>query len=635
VTQETGFTMAGRLVGLVEAVHRAGLVLVDVSPNNIVVDPAGTLRLIDPDNAVEAGRPVQPVGTPGYVPPEHQQEGLVVGHPEADLFGLGGLLFLIAVGTDPVLAADHSPGRPASARLRSWLSEIQPNLPLAHLLAAPILGLTHRDPAQRWSLERVRRHLEGPAPRPGVASARPERPGVDQLIEDAVGWLHATMTPTGQRLWAPGRSAPDADPCAVQHGAAGVVAALVNAAPHVTDPVPVRDAIEAASGWIEQRLPAEPRLLPGLYFGRSGTAWALYDAARLLGDQRLSRSALDLAVRVPLHWPNADVAHGVAGAGLAQLHLWFAGGDPRFLRRTRACADALLAAARRTDGQVVWPIPRTLRSGLAGQTYLGYAHGTAGIGDFLLAAATATGDVRYLDMTRDAADTLAATAVRRGAEAFWPARPGDKSPAGTGWCAGSAGVGTFLLHAGQALADPRLTELATAAAVAVHRSAPRANPAACHGLAGGGQFLLDVADAVDEPEHRSWAEDLAGMMAARATRRGGRLLVPDDTGLGVAADHGIGVAGTLSFLIRLRHGGPAPWTVFPIRLRADTAHGATPIQMEESAMKSAPDRDTTRDLAMLQRLPEDEKEPDRLDPTCATTGVQADEPDGSMVKPRP
>ncbi|HST65804.1 MAG TPA: class IV lanthionine synthetase LanL [Mycobacteriales bacterium] len=582
VAPESGLRMAGALVRLLETVHRAGLVLVDVSPNNIVVDPAGTLWLIDPDNAVEAGRPVWPVGTPGYTPPEHQQDGLVPGRPEADLFGLGGLLFLIAVGADPVLAADSAPERPASARLQAWLARIGPELPLAYRLAAPILGLTHQDPDRRWSLERVRRHLAGSAtPGPSGSSVRPDRPGVSRLIEDAVGWLRATMDPAGERLWAAGRSAPDADPCAVQHGAAGVLAALVAAAPHVTDPAPVRDTIESACGWLVRQLPHEPRLLPGLYFGRSGTAWALFDAARLLGDPRLAGRALDLAARLPLRWPNADVAHGAAGAGLAQLHLWLAGGDPLFLARARACADGLAAAARRTDGHLLWPIPGTLRSGLAGQTHLGYAHGTAGIGDFLLAAGTATGDSRYVALARDAADTLAATAVRRGAEASWPARPGGGCSTGAGWCAGSAGIGTFLLHAGQALADPRLIELAAAAAVAVSRSAPRTNPAACHGLAGGGQFLLDLADALGEPDHRRRAEDLAALMVARAAGRGGRLLVPDETGLGVAADHGIGLAGVASFLVRLQHGGAAPWTVTPFSSPCRHAHGAAPIHRRD------------------------------------------------------
>ena len=40
-------------------------------------------------------------------------------------------------------------------------------------------------------------------------------------------------------------------------------------------------------------------------------------------------------------------------------------------------------------------------------------------------------------------------------------------------------------------------------------------------------------------------------------------------------------------------------------------------------MTITPDEDVTTDLAALQRVPEDDRTPDQLDPTCATTGVGA------------
>lgn len=40
-------------------------------------------------------------------------------------------------------------------------------------------------------------------------------------------------------------------------------------------------------------------------------------------------------------------------------------------------------------------------------------------------------------------------------------------------------------------------------------------------------------------------------------------------------------------------------------------------------MTTTPEDNLTRDLAALQRLPEDEQPPGVLEPTCATTGVTA------------
>jgi hypothetical protein len=37
--------------------------------------------------------------------------------------------------------------------------------------------------------------------------------------------------------------------------------------------------------------------------------------------------------------------------------------------------------------------------------------------------------------------------------------------------------------------------------------------------------------------------------------------VPDESGHEVSAGYGTGLSGVLSFLLRLRHGGPRPWMV--------------------------------------------------------------------------
>jgi hypothetical protein len=494
----------------------------------------------------------------------------VAARPDADLFGLGGLLFLLATGTDPTLApaepedrADPA-GRTTRDRLRAWLGELRPDLPLVDSLGAAVLGLTCQRPEARWRPQRVRRLLDRPRPTAATVldrSGLPALPGPDRLITDGLSWLVAAQTPAADRLWPSGPFGVRTDPCAVQHGAAGVLAALVTAAPWVPDPGPVRDAAAAACRWIERQLPTEPRLLPGLYFGRSGTAWALYDAATLLGDPELAATALDLATRLPVAWPSPEVAHGLAGSGMAQLHLWRASGEARFEPRMRACADALLAAARFTGEAVSWPIPATLQSTLAGHVYHGFAHGTAGVGAFLLAAGAATGDARYSALAGRAAATLADAAVVHDGAAYWPIAPDDGTPGGTGWCTGSAGIGRFLLAAWQVTGQPRLLDLARAAGRAVYHGRGRANTAACHGLAGGGHLLLDLATTLADRRYQDQAECVGRVLAARAVRRGTRLLVADETGLGVVADYGVGLAGVLGFLVRLQYHTRPLWTV--------------------------------------------------------------------------
>ncbi|MFF7459305.1 lanthionine synthetase LanC family protein [Kitasatospora sp. NPDC008115] len=744
--------MAHALLDLVERVHDEGLVLRDLSPGNVLVQPDGSLRLVDLELAAEAGSRAGSAGTPGYRAPEQGPgrlvlvtgdaagapggrrsgpfaglaagrggDGVRTAEPEADLYALGGLLFLLATGHDPLLPEDLPHARPVADRLGRWLALAARFGATAHRLAPAVLGLRAEEPRDRWSLHRVRESLTAAAPAPwpqapepaaeempegeqpaGVCvplasfwdteapgaphnggdappaarethlsaprtigegspgagvddappppkAAHPQRPAgehprspgthdtppatqpagsptqhrnadadvsnldtpgthdtppathpdssptrhgragraasgdhaaavLDRVLHDGLRLLAVTATPSRRdRLWPVVPAGERSDPCNVQHGAAGVLAVLARAAATTGLPEDVRETARTtartAADWIERRCAAEPVVLPGLHFGRSGAAWALLDTARALGDDALAGRAAELAGRIPVEWPNPDVCHGAAGAGFLQLR--FATDDakdssagPRwFLGRAVRCGHALLAAAQQAPYGTVWPVPQEFDSALAGITHLGYAHGVAGVGAFLLAAAGATGDGPLLDGARAAGRTLAATArldTSASAEApaaWWPQSADDPGHVRLAhWCSGSSGVGTFLVRLWRATGDADAHRLAVAAGRAVTAGRWHSGTTACHGLAGNGEFLLDLAEATGDPEFHSAAGQLGDLIEARSALRDGLLVLPDETGTGSAPAYGTGTAGALAFLLRLRHGGPRLWT---------------------------------------------------------------------------
>ncbi|MFI5528331.1 class IV lanthionine synthetase LanL [Kitasatospora sp. NPDC051853] len=547
------------LVGLVGRVHREGLVLRDLSPGNVLVRPDGTLRLVDLELAAEAGTVVGTAGTPGYRAPEHGP-GLteaVVG-PAVDAYALGGLLFLLATGHDPLLP-------PGEGGLDAWLAAAAGAGVTARRLAPAVLGLRAADPAQRWPLDRVAASLGelgglgGLGEEAAPALPRPAVHPADRVLADGLRRIADTADhDRPDRLWETVPGGQLTDPCNVQHGAAGVLALLARAA---TTPEGDLTAVRRAADWIERRAAAEPTVLPGLHFGRSGTAWALLDAAEALGDAALAGRAAELARRIPLSWPNPDICHGAAGAGMLQLRLYRATGDTSFLDRAAACATALLATAEREPYGTVWPVPKTFDSSLAGIVHLGYAHGVAGVGAFLLAAAEATGDGAALAGAIEAFGTLTVTARQGGhGSAWWPQSAGDPPHVKLAhWCHGSSGVGSFLVRYWRTTGDGTAHRLALAAGQAVLDARWHSGTSACHGLAGNGEYLLDLAEATGEERFRHGAEELAALITARAVRRDGLLVLPDETGLGSAPAYGTGTAGPLAFLHRLLHGGPRLW----------------------------------------------------------------------------
>ncbi|WP_328957046.1 class IV lanthionine synthetase LanL [Kitasatospora purpeofusca] len=689
--------MAHILLDLVERVHEQGLVLRDLSPGHVLVQPDGSLRLVDLELAAEAGSRAGSAGVPGYRAPEQGPgrlalvtaagapvaarrgggfAGLTAGRggdgtrtaePEADLYALGGLFFLLATGHDPLLPEDLPHARPVTDRLGRWLALAARCGTTARRLAPAVLGLRAEDPRHRWHPTLVREslasdghtpvradrpsgpdrpapdahrpapvrdpeRLDGPGPSgvdrsggtdPGGAfwhtdpAAPPDRPGpeaaaatrldgqgqgqghgrahghsdtavLDRVLHDGLRHIAATATPSRRdRLWPVVPAGERADPCNVQHGAAGVLAVLARAAATTGLPEDVRAGARAtartAADWIERRCAAEPVVLPGLHFGRSGAAWALLDAARALDDRALARRAAELAARIAVEWPNPDVCHGAAGAGFLQLRCAAedlpgsptaegTAGAAEFLARASRCGHGLLAAARQAPYGAVWPVPQDFDSALAGITHLGFAHGVAGVGAFLLAAAEATGDGALLAGAVEAGRTLAATARLdppaapgpagdgTSPAAWWPRSADDPTHVRlTHWCNGSSGAGTFLLRLWRATGDADAHRLAVAAGRAVTAGRWHSGVCACHGLAGDGEFLLDLAEATGDPGFRSAAVESGLLIAARPALRDGLLVLPDETGTGCAPAYGTGTAGALAFLLRLRHGGPRLW----------------------------------------------------------------------------
>jgi hypothetical protein len=572
--------LAQELTALVRTVHSAGLVLRDLSPTNVLVAPDGTAQLVDLEAAAPVGTFARRTGTLGYRAPELASgPDDVRTDPAEDLFGLGTLLFLLATGNDPLFPPDE---RPAAERLRDWLAVVAPHSDTARLLAPTILGLAAELPDDRIDLGTAHRQLGAAAERFAVPlPVAAPLPDADRLVSDGLAHLVATMTPDGERLWASGGFGGQTDPANVQHGAAGVLAALLGS--HATPEV--AGAARKAANWLAARPDVEP-FLPGLYFGRAGAAWVLADAGHALDEPQLVEHASRLASRLPTTWPNPDLAHGLAGAGLTLLHVAARTGRPDLRERAGQAADRLVDAAKRSEVGITWPVPTTFASQLAGTCHYGFAHGVAGIGYFLLAAAHATKTARLFYLAREAGETLChAAQVDADGAAWWAAGPTDRNLLAH-WCSGSSGVGTFLLRLYAVTGEHHFGDLAAAAAKAAYRARFQSGPAACHGLAGDGQFLLDAGRVFGDSTYERWAEDLVPLLAARSSVQGGLALAPDETGRAVVADYNVGLAGVVDFLHRLRHGGPRPFMadeLLGLELRPETL--ATPAAIDEGAAR--------------------------------------------------
>jgi serine/threonine protein kinase len=566
-----------RLIELMRLVHQAGFVIRDFKPQNVMVLPSQHVRLIDVECVAKFGQRRTRAVTPGFAAPEviavNERQMMSVPQPSSDLFSLGVTLFCMMTALSPTWVRGRQGLQRSEDELKQLLDHIATSHPLLNVFADLIVGLTRQNPDERWSLKRAEefvRAIDAPAISSISLSAEHRHarmdcsPGLlDRILADSFLHMQRSMTPHEPMLWE--KSAVlnhRVDPCNAWQGAAGPLATLTHAA-RVIDSPPLRETVTIATRWIDERLFDIPRLLPGLCFGRSGTAWALHDAAQLLGDEHLVGRALELVRELPAEWHSADITHGLSGAGMACLHLWQVSGAEDLRQRAVAYADNVLTSVRRSGEDWLWPRANA-DSRLSDANVYGFAHGVAGAGAFLLAATEAVSsherndnrDQRFLQAAIGAGDTLIRAARIDSGAARWPVAVGSDDFAKVHWCGGSAGIGSFLIRLWVVTGDDRFANLAEQAAGAVHHNPWQVTVGACCGLAGGGHFLLDMAEFTGEERFRGRAEELASVIyAQRSVHEGLELVCEPNAGF----DYGNGFAGVLSFLLRLRHGGPAPW----------------------------------------------------------------------------
>jgi hypothetical protein len=543
----------------VEKCHEAGIVVRDLSPNNIVVKDDGRPMLIDLEFATflddEAETGIRS-GTPGYSAPEQ----FAGSHPDvaADSHSLGATLLYCFTGEDPYLRPDET--------LARWVGHgLRP-----HAIPAPLMrlgmALCATDPVDRMTVSDAVRQLsdrafEWPVLSPTRARQLPFsdiQPISDAVADDAIDTLIARLLVDVrvERTRVSRRSTFGETTLAanVQHGAAGVLGVMVQAwRARGGDELlhRIRDVADWLDHAIDTRTPDAP---VGLYFGWAGPCWALADAGAILRDDAMIHRAVEHALSLDVRWPGPDTTHGTAGLGLTLVKLWQLTADPRLRCAAAAVATQLAGCVVREGDHVSWRTPATAASAFAGTRYHGYAHGTAGIGTFLDAAANLTGDREFGDLADAAALTVRDAAVGADGVLRWGSGPEQPGPLLPHWCNGSSGVATFLVRRDRAEFDADLLDGAARAIVA---DKWQSGVAYCHGLPGNADLLLDLSAKFTGP-YRNWAADLLRLTWDRRSKDAHGTGLTDDIGR-ITPDFNVGYGGALSALLRLRHGGPRLW----------------------------------------------------------------------------
>lgn len=553
-------SLVRQLKELVSVVHGHGIVLRDLTPGNIMIE-GETLSMIDPEYFAVEGSPVSPAFTFGYAPLSAiRTRSIAPAH--GDDYNLAMCIVFLTTGVEPLILTPATSDEIAAGLIDDWLALLFETHPSAEA----------HEPEIRHLLGRVSPPTPpSPAVAPRKAAEpedlfeRPLREAVEQLI--AVDWRaveHEGTTP-----WRPDDSGTaTGDFASVQSGFGGVIQVLADLMSTPMRSDDIASCLREASRWMVRAVRGRNgRTLPGLYFGRTGTAWALHSAALALDDPDLASHARSLLLSAPVNWGNPDMTHGLAGVGTAHLAMLRHGHDPVLETRARHAAFEVLRSAEIVGDELIWPIRQTESRNETDQSHLGFAHGVAGMGTFLLDAADYFEDEDLRRGADLAAQTLAGRAIHRGDGAVdWPIGVLDRD-ADTRevrwWCSGSGGIGAFLSRHAHVTSNAETAALATGAAKACAEEDLLLMPGHCHGISGNAQLLLDIREFIDPTAFGAEALRSGRALLVRRIATDDGLTFANDTGNRVSVSYGQGVTGPIAYLSRLLYGTPRPFTWNP------------------------------------------------------------------------
>lgn len=535
---------AEQLCSVVSTVHREGFVIGDLKPANLIMTETGFM-LIDFELGGQLGDAlVGGMGTRGYVSPQ-QADSAIARTQHDDIFALGATLLAAATTVDCAML----PHPAAVAALERARDPFNPIFPLIERCLA-------HDPVDRprdatavagilvASLDGWSKSAEVPERREPTDFLRAATDVGELLIasaeHDSNGTSWVSPHPivggiAGRDLYA---------------GSSGTALFLLQLHRATGEHEYLRAAVSCAN-WLDTTEPSVPREgdMPGLYFGVCGPGLLFLRLYQATGDEKWlgrAESVSDDAASMHTHSP--DLLSGAAGTGLYNLALWKATQDDTFVARALDLAHQLVGSVADTNAE--WVIP-TGHESLSGNAYLGFAHGSAGIGFFLSECALATDSDAVRATVRRVADrTLAegTSCLIDESGLAWGTQANEAPSNLNGWCHGAPGIARFLAKAYEATHADLYLDGAIAAARA---TAARTwhGTTQCHGLAGNADVLIDLWQLTGDDAILQSARDLGESLMLFRIPEGW----PSEELSTVCPDLMVGQAGVGAAFLRLGH----------------------------------------------------------------------------------
>lgn len=543
-----------QIIGILDELHKRGIVHRDITSSNFIITPAGSVRVIDMELSYSLPRqfpsPPFQLGTYGYMSPEQAKTSTPT--VLEDIYSVGAIMFFLWTGISPNKIAD-TPVDTLLERVRFFVRDEV----LADVIVKCLQPLSENRPSLVEVQKIVSSYQSDLEKKVIRRVAKPGGMDKDQLLmtiqdginalatplfaDDAKGWFSENMNTTqnGERnklnkSWY----------ASFNRGAAGIIYFLSQAKVAGFDITPTIPYIEKGLELIEEKyIIKNDNASPGMHFGADGIAASL--AAAIHGGiiDRLPKYLAWIDILLGKDTNLLGIMDGVAGQGLSCLICDSFIEPEKLSLRLQKYVDYLMSKQEK-DGSWIRSI-----TGKKKRISRGFGNGIAGIVYFLLSYWEWYRDEKVLASAQRGIRWLMKDATRRKDTVEWLSSTGKEiAPS---WCDGAPGIGLTFLKAYDMLGDASYASYARQALNSHNINAIDGNLSQCYGLSGIGEVYLEAHRVLKEDQ---WMER-AGLMAQvimqlkREHVRYGPYWIVEDESQPVA-NFMLGNAGILYYLFR-------------------------------------------------------------------------------------
>lgn len=525
--------IALQLVETVQSIHERGVLIGDLSPSNILIEP-NTLDicLVDLEGAQSSDQILSAEfsatwATPGFSHERRQLNRCI--SAADDWYALGMVLYNLILPIQPLFALDQRNVYP-------FLQALSDAAALPPFVGEVVRTLLAGDPSHAHEL--LLNVLDMP-PRnsPLTHVVVPSTPfDVEPLLQGIGVFLDGVCEPDRtDRLWPSDPEIFTTNPISLAYGASG---------PLLLQTALGKPWTPAQEAWLDQKTTILDMYPPGLYTGLAGLAYVY----SLRGDTERALRLLEYSRHSPLLTRDSSLFQGEAGFALSCLLAHAHCHESCLLDWAAESGERLLASAIEDVHGCYWPSQLH-----EGKRELGMAFGGSGVALVLLYLSLIMDSPRFRRCAELALDTEINFGVKHDNALRWGKYNGDLMHEPY-WLHGSGGIGATLIRFAALCKDERYKQIALQAGESSY-SRFAVLPGQAEGMSGIGEFMLDLYQFTGNSEYRQRADMLATSISLYRVDGQHGVAFPGRGLLRLSCDYAYGTAGVGLFMHRLQHGG--------------------------------------------------------------------------------